>query len=303
MHLTLVSVCCLAILANAVGAAPPRAPSTSQAVREELCGTEHGAPADVARQLEPLGESGRAALLGLAASRNPAEAICGVSGLSALGDRRVIPHLAAALRNPAMRGRAHLLARWAAVLAGGPDADLGPAMLMVVQAITDQEVWKAAGLDAIWFLGEVDHPEARDRLLADLEQPSSDAGLDAAIHALARQGDPRARGRVAAVGLQAAREKSGNATPEQARRLGVVAFYQLALGPETMAEGIATLGTIATRDQEDAAAWAVHTLCERAVRRPSDEAASEAHRRALVEEIDRLRISWRQTRGNFGCAR
>lgn len=275
--------------------------SARQGAPEKLCGVEDRTPDVLARLLEPLGEAGRTALIALAESPDPAEVLCGIGGLAALRDRRVIPYLDAALRNPGMRERAHLLARWAAFLAGGPDPDLGAAMLKVVEAITDQPAWNAAGLDALWFLGEVDHPAARERLLVDLDQPSSDAGLDAAIHALARHGDPRARGRIAAVGLQAAREKSGNATPEQARRLGAVAFYQLALGPETMAEGMATLGAIAARDQEDAAAWAVHTLCERAVRRPSEAAAIEAHRRALVEDLDRLGVSWHAARGNFGC--
>jgi hypothetical protein len=289
-------------------AAPSGGPSArtelaGQGVREGLCGSVDRAPTDVARQLEPLGESGRVALMALAESADASEVLCGVAGLASLRDRRAIPLMEKALRNPGMRENARLLARWAAYLAGGPDPDLGAAMLTVVEAITERAVWNAAGLDAIWLLGEVDHPAARDRLLLDLDQPSSDASLDAAIHALARHGDARARGRIAAVGLQAAREKSGNATPEQARRLGAVAFYQLALGPETIAEGMATLGTIATRDQDDAAAWAVHTLCERSVRRPDARAAIDAHRLALVEEIDRLGISWHETRGNFGCAR
>jgi len=241
--------------------------------------------------------------MALAASANPAEVVCGVAGLSALGDRRAIPYLLSALRNPAMRDKAHLLARWAAFLAGGPDPDLGNAMVKVVEAVTERAAWSAAGHDAIWFLGEVDHPTARDRLLAELDQQPSDAGLDAVIHALARQGDPRASGRILEVGLQAARDKSGNATPEQARRLGAVAFYQLALGPETLAGGLATLGFIAARDKADAAAWAVHTLCERAVRRPVERAAIDAHRLTLVEELDRLGVSWHGTVGNFGCER
>ncbi len=291
----------LIALASALGGPSPRTALAGQGVREGLCGSVDRAPTDVARQLEPLGESGRVALMALAESADASEVMCGVAGLASLRDRRAIPLMEKALRNPGMREKAHLLARWAAFLAGGPDPDLGAAMLTVVQAITERAVWNAAGLDAIWFLGEVDHRAARDRLLLDLDQPSSDAGLDAAIHALARHGDPRARGRIAAVGLQAAREKSGNATPEQARRLGAVAFYQLALGPETITEGMATLGTIAARDQEDVGAWAVHTLCERAVRRPSEEAAIEAHRRALVEDLDRLGVSWHAARGNFGC--
>lgn len=275
--------------------------SAAHRVRGGLCGSEDRAPAEVARLLEPLGEQGRTALIALAESPDAAEVLCGVAGLAALRDRRVIPYLEAALRNPELRGSSRLLARWAAWLAGGPDPDLGAAMLKVVEAATDSAVWNAAGLDAIWLLGEVDHPSARDRLLAELGQPIDDARLDAVVHALARQGDPRARERITAIGVQAARDKSGNATPEQARRLGAVAFYQLALGPETLADGLETLGTIAARDQEDAAAWAVHTLCERAVRRPDGRTIVDAHRAVLVEELDRLGISWQAPAGTFGC--
>lgn len=270
-------------------------------VREGVCGSEDRAPAEVARLLEPLGEQGRTALIALAESPDSAQVLCGVAGLAALRDRRVIPYLEAALPNPVMRPRVRLFARWAAFVAGGPEPDLGAAMVKVVGAVTDSAVWSAAGLDAIWLLGEVDHAVARDRLLAEIARPLDDARLDAVVHALARQGDPRARERITAIGAQAAREKSGNATPEQARRLGAVAFYQLALGPETLSDGLETLDTIAAKDQEGAAAWAVHTLCERAARRPAERAAIDAHRSALVEELDRLGVSWQGPAGTFGC--
>lgn len=252
--------------------------------------------------LEPLGEPARTALVGLAGSPVKGEALCGIAGLSALGDRRVIPLLVGALRNPAFREEAYRLARWAAFLAGGPDADLGAAMLPIVDAFNDPAIRDAAGDDAIGLLGEVDHPAARDRLLVEFTQAPSDATLDAVVHALARQGDPRARAPIAALGVEAERAKSGNATPEQARRLGEVAFYQLALGPETLGDGLATLGTIAARDQEWTAAWAVHTLCARAVRRPAERAAIEAHRLALVEDLGRRGVSWSGAKGPFGCS-
>ena len=129
-----------------------------------------------------------------------------------------------------------------------------------------------------------------------------DAAIDTIVHALARQGEARARPRIAALGDEAARGKSGNATPEQARRLGEVAFYQLSLGAETHEAGLATLGTIAARDQEWVASWAAHTLCARELRRPAGRAATEAHRRALVIELDRRGLDWRPLQGRLGCA-
>jgi hypothetical protein len=275
-----------------------------QVVRQGLCPSA-ASPAELARRLEPLGESGRTALAALADSTSGDEMLCGVAGLASLGDRRAIPQIVRGLRDPNLRGQAHLLARWAAVLAGGPDAGLGQAMLDVVEAVAEPAVWDAAGDDAIWLLGDVDHPQARDRLMAQLDRPMGDARLNAVIEALARQGEPRARLRVTAIGLEAVRDRSGNATPEQARRLGAVAFYQLALAPETMAEGFATLGNIAVTNQAEAAAWAVHTLCARAVRRPADREAIDAHRHALVEELDRRGIGWGTVpvTAPFGCAR
>jgi len=269
--------------------------------REPLCASLDEAPAARARQLAALGDPAREALLALARSKVPDEVVCGVAGLAALGDRDVIPPLVAALKDPALGEVSYRLARWAAYLAGGPDSDLGETMLPVVDAVEEPAVWKAAGTDAIWFLGEVDHARARERLLKELDEPLDAAGLDAVIHALARQGETRARDRISTLGDEALRAKSGNATPEQAQRLGEVAFYQLALGPDTLAEGLDTLGTIALRDQSWVAAWAVHTLCARAVRRPAVREATEAHRQALVRELDRLGIPWKEPQGTFGC--
>jgi hypothetical protein len=270
--------------------------------RQGLCPSEAG-PADLARRLGPLGEQGRTALAVLAESPDSDEMLCGVAGLAALGDRRAIPHIVRGLGDAKLRGQAHLLARWAAVLAGGPDAGLGEAMLDVVTSVAEPAAWEAAGDDGIWLLGEVDHPEARDLLLSELGKRPGDARLDAVIEALARQGDARAHARVTAIGLEAVRDRSGNATPEQARRLGAVAFYQLTLAPETMAAGFATLGNISVRSQADTAAWAVHTLCARAVRRPGQRASTDAHRLTLVEELDRRSIAWGTVpvSGTFGC--
>jgi hypothetical protein len=268
-----------------------------------LCGSLQRPLAEQARVLEPLGEPARTALVSLAESPVTGEALCGLAGLSALGDRRVIPLLAAALRNEVFREEAYRLARWAAFVAAGPDRDLGEAMLPVVDALGVGSVRDAAGDDAIWLLGEVDHAVARERLVAELDRARNEATLDAVVHALARQGEPRVRERITALGADALRGRSGNATPEQARRLGAVAFYQLALAPEAMTDGLAMLGAIALRDQEAAAAWAVHTLCARAVRRPSAQAAIEAHRQALVEELRRRDVAWAGVTGRIGCDR
>lgn len=269
--------------------------------REALCSLEEVPLAERARQLEPLGEAGRKALVALAESSARDELLCGIAGLAALGDRRAIAPLATALRNPALRQDDYQLTRWAAFLAAGPAPDLGTAMLTVIEAASDQDTWDAAGNDAVWFMGEVDHPAARDRLLIELRLPLNAETLDAVIHGLARQGERRALETVTAMGVEALRAKSGNATPEQARRLGAVAFYQLALSPESLADGLATLGTIAARDQESAAAWAVHTLCARAVRRPPQRAAIESQRKDLVDALASRGISWQAQKGPLGC--
>jgi hypothetical protein len=281
----------------------PAAAAGERQPRAGLCDAPDLGPGDLARRIEPLGETARTALIGLAESRDRNETLCGIAGLSALGDRRAIPYLAAALRNPGLRDDAYRLARWGAYLAGGPETDLGGAMQEVVKAFDDRAVWDAAGNDALYLFGEIDHPEARDRLIVELGRSHADAALDALVHALGRQGEARARERISTLGDEALRSKSGNATPEQASRLGEVAFYQLALGPATLAEGLATLGTVAIRDQEAAAAWAVHTLCARAQRRPGERDAIEAHRRALVSALDQRGVSWQAPKGTVGCPR
>ena len=144
----------------------------------------------------------------------------------------------AALKNPAFRDDAYRFARWAAYVAGGPDGDLGAAFAPVVGLLADAALWTAAGDDAVRLLGEIDHPSARDRLVAELERPQKDTTLDAIIHALARQGEPRPRTRVVALGQEAVAARSGNLTYEQASRIGAVAFYLLALDSGSRAEGL-----------------------------------------------------------------
>jgi hypothetical protein len=275
--------------------------TATQPDRATLCGATARSPQQLVRQLEPLGEPARAGLLALAQSPDLTEALCGISGLSALGDARVIPHLAAALKNPAWRDHAYDVARSAALLAGAAEPGIGAAMGPVIDALEAPAVWAATGTDGIWLLGEIDHPRARERLLAVLDETRDDAAIDAAVHGLARQGEGRARERIAGLGDEAARAKSGNATPEQARRLGEVAFYQLALGPDSVEAGLATLGTIALRDQREAAAWAVHTLCAREVRTPLQRNQVEAHRHAVVQALDARGIDWRAPRGAIAC--
>jgi hypothetical protein len=281
------------LLAVAQQATPPRG---------LLCASVEQPPAEAARALEPLGDAGRAALLQLAGAAQIADAACGVAGLAALRDRRVVPAIRAALANPAFRDDAYRFARWGAFVAGGPESDLGPAFLPLVETLADPAVWAAAGDDAVRLLGEVDHPAARDRLAAEFARPQPEARRDALIHALARQGEPRVRDRVAADGQEAIAARSGNLTYEQASRIGAVTFYLLALAPGTTGDGLQMLRQLAPRDQEDAAAWAVQTWCERTTRRPADRDVAARTRVSLVTEFDRMDVRWRSvTRGAFTC--
>jgi hypothetical protein len=120
---------------------------------------------------------------------------------------------------------------------------------------------------------------------------------------LARQGEPRTREPASALGLEAVAARSGNLTYEQASRIGAVAFYLFALGPDTMSDGLQMLRHLAPGDQEDAAAWAVQTWCERATRRPSERDGAHRTRAALVAEFARLGVRWSHlARGAFTCA-
>jgi hypothetical protein len=289
------------VVAGLVAALVPAQPATPD--RAVLCASVDQPAAEAARVLEPLGEAGRAALLRLARSAQADEAACGVAGLAALRDRRVVAPVRAALVNPGLRDEAYRFARWAAYVAGGPAADLGAAFLPLVEALADPASWAAAGTDAVRLLGEIDHPAARDRLVAELGRPHPGATVDALIHALARQGEVRARERASALGLEAVAARSGNLTYEQASRIGAVTFYLFALGPDTMADGLQMLRHLAPGDQEDAAAWAVQTWCERATRRPSDRDGALRARAALVAEFARLDVRWSHlVRGAFTCA-
>lgn len=287
------------VLSLALAAGPPPQDPPSRAA---LCGSVDQPRAEAALTLAPLGEAGRAALLQLAQSTAVADAACGVAGLAALRDRRVVAPLDAALTNPAWRGDAYRFARWAAFAAGGPETDLGAAFLPVVHALADPAAWTAAGDDAIRLLGKIDAPAARDRLLAEFTRPQSDATLDALIDALGEQGDPRAHDRVAILGRDAVGARSGNLTYEQARRIGAVAAYLLAIGPGTWSEGQELLRQLAPRDQEDVAARVVQTWCERAARRPAEREAAEAARASLIAEFEREGLRWSHlVRGSFPC--
>lgn len=284
-------------MALAAGPAPQNAPD-----RAALCGSVDQPRVEAARTLAPLGEAGRTALLELAGATTLDDAACGVAGLAALRDRRVVAPLKAALSNPAWRGDAYRFARWAAFAAGGPETDLGAAYLPLVHALADPAAWTAAGDDAIRLLGKIDAPAARDRLVAEFARPQPDATLDALIDALGEQGDPRAHDRAAALGQEAIGARSGNLTYEQASRIGAVAAYLLATGPGTRSDGLQLLRQLAPRDQEDVAARVVQTWCERALRRPAEREAAEAARTSLVAELEREGLRWSHLlRGAFVC--
>jgi hypothetical protein len=249
-----------------------------------------------------MGEAARGALLPLAAGSTPADVLCGIAGLAALHDPRVVTPLDAALKNPALRGEAYRLARWGAFAAGGPSPDLGAAFAPLVKTLEAPEVWSAAGNDGVRLLGEIDHASARDRLVAELGKPQLDATVDAVIAALARQGEPRVRDRVVALGQEAVSTRSGNLTYEQASRIGAVAFYLLALDTGSRADGLQFLRQMAVRDQEDTAAWAMQRWCERATRRPGERDSALAARAALGAELDAMNVRWSHLeRGTFRC--
>ena len=108
---------------------------------------------------------------------------------------------------------------------------------------------------------------------------------------------------MAALGQEAIATRSGNLTYEQASRIGVVAFYLLALDRGSRAEGLPLLRQMTPRDQEDAGAWAAQTWCERAIRRPAERESAERARAALVAELDGMNVGWRTlVRGSFPCA-
>ena len=105
-----------------------------------------------------------------------------------------------------------------------------------------------------------------------------------------------------ALGADVASGLAGNATYEQARRLGAVAFYQLVLGAETQRDGLAMLTRLAPADRADTAAWAMQTLCEQAVRRPGTRADALALRASLGDAFAAAGVGWDHlVRGAFPC--
>jgi hypothetical protein len=270
--------------------------------REVLCATVDRPAVEAARVLEPLGDAARTALVALAGGSSRDDMACGVAGLASLRDRRVVAPVQVALTSPGFRDDAYRFARWAAYVAGGPEADLGTAFVPLLSTLGDAAVLTAAGDDAIRLLGEIDNPAARSQLTIEFERPQPDATVDALVHALARQGEPGVLPRVVALGREAVGSRSGNLTYEQARRIGAVTFYLLARGPDTRAQGLDMLRQMAPADQADTAAWAVQTWCQRAVRRPAERAAAEQASATLAAEFDAMNIRWRDLpRGSFAC--
>jgi len=287
----------LACVSGAAGVAAQGLPA-----RAALCEGADQGPRGHAQSLEAQGDAARDALRGLVSSRDRADVLCGLAGLTALRDEAAVLPLLAAMRDNAFVDERYRLARWAAFIAGGPDPSAGRRLVPLLDLFEDALVWRATGDDAILFLGELDDARARDRLLAELARPGSEAGLDAAIHALARQADPRARERIAAIGQETLQSHAGNATFEQARRLGAVAFYQLTLGSDTQAAGLDILARLAPASREDTAAWATATVCELAVRRPEARAALAARYRTLTQALTAAGVRWDHLgRGAFPC--
>lgn len=272
-----------------------------QDARSLVCAAVDQAPRDLAARVDSLGPPGRAALLELAAGSSE-EARCGLAGLAAVRDARVVPLLVRAIAAAPADPDVWRLVRWAAFMAGGPDPAPATPFVALLAALDAPAARAAAGDDRLRLLGELDRSEARDRLVAALDEPLADDALDAAIHALARQREPRARARVAALGAEMANGLATNATYEQARRLGAVSFYLLVLAPDTQREGIAHLARLSPGDQADTVAWAAQTLCEHGVRRPDARAASEALRAAVASAAATAGVAWQGlARGTFAC--
>jgi len=275
--------------------------SARQDARAVVCPAVDAAPRELAGRVESLGAPGRAALLEMAAGP-PADARCGLAGLAAVRDARVVPLLARAMAAAPADADVWRLARWAAFVAGGPEPAIGAPFVPLVAALDAPAARAAAGDDRLRLLGELDHPSARDRLVASLDEPLSEQAVDAAIHALARQREPRPRARVSGLGADVASGLAGNATYEQARRLGAVAFYLLVLAPETQRDGLAHLARLSPRDQADTVAWAAQTLCEDGVRHPGARAEALALRAAVVSAAAAAGVAWDGlARGTFAC--
>lgn len=285
---------CVLVVSTAGGAA-------AQDVRTVVCAAIDRPPREIAALVEPLGEAGRSALLALASARD--HATCGLAGLAAVRDRRVVPLLVDAIAAAPADTNVWRLVRWAAFVAGGPDRAVGAPFGALIATLQTPAASAAAGDDALRLLGELDTPAAREHLVATLDRPLADGAIDAAVHALARQHEPAPRARVSALGAEVAANLGGNATYEQARRLGAAAFYLLVLGSDTERDGLALLARLSPQDQADAAAWAMQTLCERAVRRPAERVAATARRDALAEVFAAAGVAWQSLeRGAFPCS-
>ncbi len=237
-----------------------------------------------------------------ASADDPGARRCGLRALAALRAPDSAPVFAAALVRTDARDDAWRVARWATWAAGGPDLEISATFAPLVDIVVDPAIAAGADDDGVRLLGEIASTRAIATLRAIVATDRPDHRVDAAIHALARQGDASVRARIAALGHAEADGLATNATYEQARRIGAAAFYLLALGGDTRDEGLRLLSRLSPADQADAAAWAMQTLCERAIRRPADAAATMAARSALVEALDQRGIAWTPlTRGTFTC--
>ena len=258
--------------------------ASAQDVRERVCAAVDGPPRELAARVTALDASGRAALLDLAAG-TPADARCGLAALAAVRDPRVVPLLVRVIAEAPADPDVWRLVRWAAFVAGGPEPALAAPFVPLLSALDSPAARRAAGDDRVRLLGELDDPQARDRLVASLDETLPDGTVDAAIHALARQREPRARARVVALGAE-----------------GAVAFYLLALAPDTQRDGLAHLARLSPQDQADTVAWAAQTLCEAGVRHPDARAAVHALRASLLGAAP-AGVAWSGLeRGTFTCA-
>ena len=299
-----VIVTCAACLAGAgavslsAQAIPERGATPATAV---VCATDLSMP-DVAAQAIALDAPSAARLRQWASADDPAARRCGLRALAALRARDGTAVFAAALVRTDMRDEAWRVARWAAWAAGGPDLEFGATFAPLVDVVAEPAIAAAVDDDGVRLLGEIASTRAIDTLRAIVATDRPDHRVDAAIHALARQGDASVRARISTLGHAEADGLATNATYEQARRIGAAAFYLLALGPDTRDDGLRLLTRLSPADQADAAAWAMQTLCERAVRRPADAPTITAARADLAASLAQRDIAWTSlTRGTFVC--
>ncbi len=284
-------------------------PALAQAVPERLAAPSNAAvcapdltmPA-VAERAVAANAPSTAALRRWAEHGDAAARRCGLRALAALRTHDASPLFAAALERDDGRDDAWMIARWATWIAGGPDTEVSAGFAPLVDVLANGAVAAAAGDDGVRLLGEIASPLAIATLRAIVATDRPYHRVDAAIHALARQGDASVRARISALGHAEADGLATNATYEQARRIGAAAFYLLALGVDTRDDGLRLLSRLSPADQADAGAWAVQTLCERAIRRPAEAAAATAAYTVLVDALDQRGIDWAPlTRGTFMC--